>query len=357
MNRKIVNIVIFILLIQANLVFPQDANFSIFGNNPLYYNPATPGVADGMQFRLNYRNVWPGIPGDFETFKFSSDIELTNLNTGLGILAMSNWEGESFLKTNQIGFCVAPTVNILQNTSISVGIMSSFVQKSIDWSKLEFDDQMDKLYGNIYKTNFSFPSASSKSFADISTGMLFRHMIKNKNTGKYSMLNIGFAAHHVTEPDQSLIGTSQALKAKFVVHSNYMIVHKRQANAAFSPGFIYERQSELETFTLGMNFFREPIYSGIWFRNRNFTMTGQDFESFIFTFGYIHDQPRGMKWKFGYSYDATVSRLRGGSFGSHEIFYAIYFKYGLHLGKLSSKMFMKKRTEKRIKECPPGFEY
>ncbi|MCF8296730.1 MAG: PorP/SprF family type IX secretion system membrane protein [Saprospiraceae bacterium] len=357
MKKIVLNIGILLLLFQTIIVNGQDANFSIFGNNPLYYNPATPGVADGMQFRLNYRNVWPGIPGDFETFKFSSDMELTNLNTGIGILAMSNWEGESFLRTNQFGFCVAPTVNILQNTSFSVGIMSSYVQKSIDWSKLEFDDQLDKLYGNIKQTNFSFPSSNSKSFADVSTGMLFRHKVKNRNTGKYSMFNIGFAAHHVTEPDQSLIGANSPLKAKFVIHSNYLIVDKRRANVAYSPGFIYEHQSELETFTLGMNFFREPIYSGIWFRNRNYTMNRQDFESFIFTFGYIHDQPQGMKWKFGYSYDATVSKLSGSSFGSHEIFYAIYFKYGLRLGKISDMMFHKRRTEKKIKECPPGFEY
>ena len=357
MKRIIVHIGIILLTIQINSVFSQDANFSIFGNNPLYYNPATPGVADGMRFRLNYRNAWPGIPGDFETFKFSSDFELTNLNTGLGILAMSNWEGESFLKTNQFGFCVAPTVNILQNTSFSVGIMSSFVQKSIDWSRLEFDDQLDKLYGNIHQTNFTFPQANNKTFADISTGMLFRQRIKNKNTGKYSMVNIGFATHHVTEPDQSLIGMNQPLKAKFVIHSNYLIVHKRQSNIAFSPGFIYERQSELETFTAGINFFRDPIYSGIWFRNKNYTMSPQSFDSFIFTFGYIHDQPRGLKWKFGYSYDATISKLRGGSLGSHEIYYAIFFKHGLHLGKISDRMFGKRRTEKKIKECPPGFEY
>lgn len=92
---KMRKLIIMITLSVFNLNgYAQDPLFSSTLDNPLYYNPATPGIVRGHEYRLNFREQWPGIPAAMRAFNFSSTHQLRNA-VGLGFLVMSNVEGES----------------------------------------------------------------------------------------------------------------------------------------------------------------------------------------------------------------------------------------------------------------------
>jgi type IX secretion system PorP/SprF family membrane protein len=353
-KQRIIAIVVLMMLFAT--AKGQDPNFSLFSNNPLYYNPATPGMSNGMDFRLNYRNQWPGLAGRFDAYKFESEYLFSPIFTGLGLMAMSNTEGESFIRTTQFGLSISPYVNLGRNTVLSFGLMSYMAEKRIDWSSLEFDDEYHKIHGKVNPTSFPFPGSEQVKYADFSSGILFRHSIRNKSKDRGSFLNIGFAAHHITKPNHSLIGTDLPLEPKFVFHSNYLIAKYGRTNSAVSPGFIYERQTLMETFTIGANLLKGPVYGGFWIRNKNYTFSPDRFDSFIVSVGIIQETYEKNLLKVGYSYDITISRLMGGTYGSHEI----YLSYELQKDVIAS-MFQGKRFNRRylkkIQECPPGFEY
>ena len=80
----------------------QDASFSQFYNNPIYYNPGYIGLNAGMRARFNYRDQWVGLPVDYKTYNFSMDMAERNIpgSGGLGVLVLSDRAGTAPIKTN-----------------------------------------------------------------------------------------------------------------------------------------------------------------------------------------------------------------------------------------------------------------
>ncbi len=80
MRKLIIMIILSIFSLNG---YAQDPLFSSTLDNPLYYNPATPGIINGHEYRLNYRDQWPGIPAAMRAFNFSSTHQISNA-VGLG---------------------------------------------------------------------------------------------------------------------------------------------------------------------------------------------------------------------------------------------------------------------------------
>ena len=80
-------------IILSSDVMAQDPQFSQFYANPLYLNPAFAGTARCPRVVMNYRNQWPGIPGNFVTYSASYDQHVDDMNGGLGVLVMNDRAG------------------------------------------------------------------------------------------------------------------------------------------------------------------------------------------------------------------------------------------------------------------------
>lgn len=315
---------IMFLLIVIKSAKAQDPIFTSFMNNPLYYNPAAPGIKTGNEFHLNYREQWPGIVGGNRAFSYSSLHSFCN-NFSLGVLAKSNIEGESKLMTNNVGLSVAVPVRLSKHFRLSTGITSSYGQKRIDWSELDFDDEYDKLYGKIYETGFSFPSSSRKNYGDLSLGMALQGTSKQNPFGGRVTGVLGAGIHHVAVfPNPNFIGTDiKAVPLKEVYHLDLWFLHgSGKRKRGFSPAIMYESQDPLETFNFSFSYLMNNIYVVGSFRNRNYKFAFDNYDSFNLGFGYLSNtNPYSKKTiKFGYSYDFTISKLAGGTWGTHEIF-------------------------------------
>lgn len=294
----------FSLLILAGIngLKAQDPAFTQFYANPLYLNPAFAGSARCTRFVLNYRNQWPAIPGNFVTYSASYDQHIDGINGGVGLLFTNDVAGEGTLVTTNASLLYSYHLEVNRNFSLKAGFQATYVQRTLDWDRLNFGDQIDSRYGFIYATKEN-RGANSVGFADFSAGIL----------GYSENFYFGFAAHHITQPDQSFLVPTSRLPMRLTGHMGAVIPLSRKTRfndpAKISPNILFMQQQDFRQINIGMYFQKSPFVAGLWYRNR---------DSFIALIGL----QQGL-FKFGYSYDITVSTLTNTTAGAHEISLAL----------------------------------
>lgn len=342
-------IILLISIMVEAVSYSQDANFSQFYNNPTYYNPSMVALNNGIGFRLNARSLWGPIPGRFNTFSMALDAQ-TVYKMGLGISAYSDVGGEALLRTAGGYFNYSYRPLDTKNFIIQVGASGGYIMKNIDWSKLQFSDQLDETLGDIKSTAFNRPSYNTVSYADFAAGFVMRINGGSRRTRAFKKFNLTFgsALHHLSQPSDALLGyTKKKLPMKLVAHlqSNILI-----NEVVLSPGIIFEMQNQFKTFTIGTNFVYQPVIFGIWMRNRTAAMSIKQYDSFIFCLGVNLPSKGNLFWRLMYNFDATISRLKTSSYGSHEVSLLFEFPQNVMFSKNA-----KSRNIKRRYQCPKEF--
>ena len=274
----------------------QDPTFSQFYANPLYLNPAFAGTAHCARMTFNYRNQWPALSGQFITTSASFDKYICHVG-GLGVLLTNDRAGEGTILTNNASLIYSFIKPINRFFSFSAGFQATYAEKRVDWSKLTFDDMIDPKRGFTQPTA-EIPGNNIARYFDMSAGI----MVYSK------ALYFGFAANHLTQPDEHLQIGPSPLPRKFTGHAGVTIKlneNSRDEEVTISPNILYQQQQDFRQLNLGMYVTRGPITGGFWYRNK---------DSFIILVGL----QKGLL-KFGYSYDITVSTLTNQTAGSHEI--------------------------------------
>jgi type IX secretion system PorP/SprF family membrane protein len=313
----------------------QDPIFTQFYNNPLYYNPATVGLSPGMRMRFNYRDQWPSLPVDFKTYDFSMDIAERNIpgSGGLGIIALSDKAGTGMMKTSILGLATSVRVPLQENMVAQVGIMTSFVQKMINWDELVFTDQLNARYGNINPTAFETPDKSKVTYPDFAVGGVYRFTEVGMSFANIQG-TLGAAMHHVFRPNESFLGLSSPLPRKLVIHGDLVFeidqstgnFYNRSRNPKtfkFNPGFNLEKQGDFSTYSIGVNILKSSIYSGVWFRNQTFDFVQSN--DLMLALGLYLPFNKDSRIKLMYTYDFILTDLRPAAGASHELTIAFEF--------------------------------
>lgn len=126
----------------------QDPSFSQFYANRIYLNPAFAGLESGITLSGVSRIQWVNADRGFKTFGASVETQLPYVGLGLGFHVMSNTEGIANLKSNQAGVVFSYTIPG-EKSNIHFGMEGRLVQKSLDWDRLVFSDQLDPIYGVV----------------------------------------------------------------------------------------------------------------------------------------------------------------------------------------------------------------
>lgn len=292
--------ILFLFGISENL-FAQDAEFTQFYANPLYLNPALAGTTRCPRVNLNYRNQWPGISGTYVTYSASYDQHIDVIGGGLGLLVINDKAGQGTLTTTNVSGMYSYLLNITREFSLKFGAQATYFQKSIDWSKLTFGDMIDARRGFVYNTQ-EVPVLSKKSNVDFSAGIL----------GYSKRYFFGFAAHHLTQPDEGLLGPSK-LPMKLTGHAGATLPIGDKGNQTFiSPNVLFQKQQNFQQLNLGLYVSKGSIVAGLWYRNQDAFIAVVGFQQHFF--------------KIGYSYDVTVSKLTNATAGSHELSFSLQFE-------------------------------
>jgi type IX secretion system PorP/SprF family membrane protein len=289
-------LLLLISMITYKTVQAQDPEFTQFYANPLYLNPAFAGSTICPRISINYRNQWPGISGTYVTTSASIDRFVYKIKSGIGLLVMQDKAGQGTLKTTNISGLYSYQWRPTRTVSINVGFKATYGEKSLDWSKLTFGDQIDDKRGFVYNTN-EMQGVSKKSFVDFSAGLMA--------FTKY--FYGGFAVDHLTQPDESLLGGGQSkLPMKFTGHAGAVIpVGDKASQTSVSPNILYQQQQDFKQMNLGVYVTKGILVGGFWYRNSDAVIVLLGIQKGAF--------------KIGYSYDVTVSKLTNASAGSHEI--------------------------------------
>lgn len=299
--KQAYKIILFIIcFISLKPVQAQDPEFTQFYANPLYLNPAFAGSNICPRITMNYRNQWPGISGTYVTTSISADRFVYGIKSGIGILVMNDRAGQGTLNTTNISGIYSYQWRPTRSFAINVGFQATYGQKKLDWSKLTFGDMIDERRGFVKNTE-EVPGRSQRSFVDISAGAV----------GFSKRFFIGFAAHHLNEPDEGLVYSSK-LPRKYTAHAGAIIpVGDKSNETTISPNILYQQQQDFRQLNLGVYITKGSLVGGLWYRNQ---------DSFIVLLGLQH----GI-FKIGYSYDVTVSKLTNATAGSHEVSLGMQF--------------------------------
>jgi type IX secretion system PorP/SprF family membrane protein len=279
--------------------FGQDPTFTQFYANPLYLNPALAGSYGCSRFASNYRNEWPNLSSNYVTYSASWDSYFSNISGGIGVLATNDQQGQGTIRTSMLGLIYSYHAQLNRKWKLQFGARAAWYQKSLDWDKLTFGDMIDPRRGFIYSTG-DVPRGGSRGFFDASAGAV----IFNKN------FFAGVAWHHANRPNESMIVGDSKLPWRWTAHMGAEIQlgqkSKYSNGTSIMPNVIYQYQNGFQELSVGTYVKYGVINAGVWYRNR---------DAFIMTIGINTG-----RFKLGYSYDVTVSKLNNGvSRGSHEI--------------------------------------
>ena len=293
----------------------QDPHFSQFYANPLYLNPAFAGAKVCPRVVMNYRNQWPSIPGSYVTYNASFDMHINAIAGGLGVIVQADRAGEGVLTTQSAALIYSVRVPLSKEWFLKAGVQAGFIQKNLDWDKLTFGDQIDPKWGFSEKTMEIRPSGGVYNVAnfDISSGL----MVYSKRFFG------GVAVHHMVPTNVAFTPNGDSyLDMKLTGHLGYMMPlskrsrrRMRPGDPTISPNIVYMQQGAFHQLNWGAYFKKDPLIFGLWYRH---FFEGSD--AVILQVGFEYD-----KFKFGYSYDITVSQLASASGGAHEFSFALDF--------------------------------
>jgi type IX secretion system PorP/SprF family membrane protein len=297
MKKAYLIVVVFFLLglfAPSLKVFSQDISFSQFYANPLYLNPAFAGTAKCPRVNINYRNQWPSIGKTFISYSASYDQHVTALSGGLGLLVTQDNAGDGTLKTTNVGGMYSYQLNVNRKFSLKAGLQVSYFQKSLNFDKLRFGDQINDRSGFIYPTQEQ-ADRRSRSGIDFSAGVM----------GYGKKYFFGLAAHHLNQPDESFVKGPSRLPMKITGHLGGVIPLDRDGDMSVSPNILFQKQANFQQLNLGVYLKKSVFVLGFWYRNK---------DAFIALAGV-----QTKFFKFGYSYDVTISKLNNSTGGAHEI--------------------------------------
>ncbi len=285
-----------------------DVLYSQFYAAPLQLNPGFTGNTLGPHIALNFRSQWPGFNNGYVTYSAAYSQFWEPLNSGFGLMVQQDNAGNGILKTTNFSGFYSYRVSFRDVFNVKIGVEAGMIQKQLGWDKLVFYDQLDPIKGAVNPTNEPVPGSLTKRFFDVSSGIL---IYSEKFYG-------GFSIKHLTTPNESFQNIkpnlNYGLPSRFAIHGGTELTIREGTRKTptwyLSPNFLFAWQGPFRQVNVGTYFSLGNIFTGAWFRH---TVTNGDA-----LIGLLGVQKGS--FKFGYSYDYTVSKLANYfTGGSHEV--------------------------------------
>ncbi len=252
--KRIVVVIVLLSSVVCRLS-SQDIHFSQFNFSPLNQSPAFTNFFDGdYRFVGNYRNQWPSVPVSYNTVSISAEMNFITLKNndrvGGGILLFYDKEGDSrFTSLNtDLSFSYIKAIGKDNHHAISLGIQFGLVNRSFDYTQLNFDNQWN---GDTYDPN----TAINENFArtrfnvfDLGTGIAYRY----KKTDRTNVL-VGFGAMHLNQPKQSFYNDNvTVLGPRFTANTRIQV--QLTSRLDIVPELMFQQQQSKQEFDLGGHF-------------------------------------------------------------------------------------------------------
>jgi len=255
--------IIVLIALSVNYSFAQDIHFSRFYESPMTLNPAQTGGFDGAhRFYMNYKDQWKSVAVEpYRTFAFSYDgaylrKELNSGHLGVGAHVFTDKAGDLGMGITQATINIAYHVKVNDQNTLSAGIYTSFVQRSISSpDNMMWGSQWDGVSGfdpnlpsneSLINNNFSY--------LDVGAGMMWTYKTSESSIAKNDgvIVNFGGAYFHANEPGLSYYeGSSEKLAGKIVAHGR-LFWGIEGTNLGLMPAVSYYKQGATQEILAGL---------------------------------------------------------------------------------------------------------
>lgn len=272
----------------------QDAQFTQYMYNGMYYNPAFAGKEDGFRFSALHRSQW----ANYTTSSGLGGAPVTQLITAQGRIVGKDIGYGITIVNDQIG----PTSNLeinlqgayhkkINRGTLSLGAYAGMFSSSINFDELILvnPEPINSIGGKENQMNFNFGA-----------GLLF-------DRGDYYL---GLSSRHLNEPNFDFGDGSFENQLKN--HSYLLLGYRFRpiGQLAIEPSFLLKTVS-FNNFSYEVSVIathQNRISAGIGFR-------GEESVSLILGYSLLRDN----SLKLGYSFDLVVGGLEAKSPTSHEL--------------------------------------
>ena len=222
MKKIILGISAVLMLISSARA--QDVHFTQYFTSPLTLNPALTGlVNEDLRFAANFRTQWSSVSAHpYMTGTVSYDMAVLKGKLpegdaiGVGVIGLYDKSGSGGLTNTTVSLSLAYHKAFGKDKlqHISLGAQAGFVQKSIDFSKLTFEDQFNlgsgMLTGGQSHEHFT---GNAINYPDFNAGIMYSGKVSDHGTAY-----IGYSYYHLTNPVESFLGDNTTIHSRNTVY-------------------------------------------------------------------------------------------------------------------------------------------
>ena len=345
----------------------QDNALSQFFANKIYLNPAFAGIEKGIQTTASMRSQWLKADGGYQFAAVAVEWQEDCWRSGFGLTLQYADEGIAPLRTTGAGFTYAYILPY-KNGNVHFGLQYTYNQKTLDWSRLTFSDQLDPVFGSINGTS-AVVGLDKIDFHDFSAGIVWRsdsRLIGRKKSLLRFRSHLGVSVNHLSSllgkgPDESFLQSGTEIPARITVHGGTIIplvflvgsTHK----IVVSPNFRLETQGfsplnfdrSMTLFSGGAYFIVEQAVFGAYYHSRAPLPGLEHTNSVAFSLGFTQSEKQSKKKSYylGFSVDvnATGLGIRSGNV------YELNLRYNFRDVRTICEKKHAATTRKKVMEC------
>jgi type IX secretion system PorP/SprF family membrane protein len=283
MKQLLLSITLLCFLVNSNA--QQDPQLTMHKFNQLYVNPAVSGAYEKYEVGLYGRTQWTGFDGSPITLGLNSSFDLESINSGVGI--QYYYDALGFEENNKFALSYAYHLT-LGTGHLNFGLSAGMINKKLDAVWITPDGTPASVDPSIPD-----PNANGTAF-DLGFGTLY-------HTDK---LQVGFSISHILANEIPNVNIKLARHYWLFVNYDFEI----DESWMISPNILIK--SDVTSTQLDFNLYvtyNQFIWAGIGYRMADAIMLSIGTNI-------------GDHFRFGYSYDVTISKLNNYSNGSHEVF-------------------------------------
>jgi len=330
LTRRILIIILLILNLSGLQLYGQDVTFTHFMQNPIYYNPASVGIDQGLLISLNYRRALMYLPSAFETIALGMDQSLHDTEIrglgGVGLFLTRSQEGEATYNTTALGIPFSSRIIVNDNLKFQVGIAPVIYQKSINFDNLVFYDQLHPYYGIVVpKSQLSLlTSNQTVTFFDFHIGIFGRYETDptDQSYEHNNVFDFGFSIQHLPEPNQSFennVNAKLPSKYSLMMRYSHVVASFGYQDASIQPLMLLEKQGSMEDIITGINFKYKTFSLGTYARHeQNSLMNVTEFMMLVGTEFKLHEGSFS-SIQLNYSFDLLVQSQQVNKNISNEV--------------------------------------
>jgi type IX secretion system PorP/SprF family membrane protein len=292
----------------------QDAQFSQYMFNGIYINPAYAGYKEELNVHSFYRSQWTGIKRAPVSMSVAVDAIANDRNVGLALQIANDRVGAQSTLSGYVNYAYRIKMSGDESSRLAFGLGAGLMQLGLDGTLLEPDDA-DDVYIPAGMQSTVLPDAragvyfsNDRMYAGFSVDNLVARLF---DTNKERNVLVPTPRPHYYLTAGTLIPISQDVQVK--------------------PSFLLKDDRGGPT-SLDVNAFvllGQRIWLGLSYRTSvslyKKDYLQKDLQKSSSMVGLV-EAFASERWRIGYAYDYSISRLRTYSGGSHEISIGFYLK-------------------------------